>query len=222
MILPRLVGKTWIRILFIPKPAGSHKRSKSPYPSRKFLPHDIWADCAWLTRQAEVTLLNSPPPRSPQALVNCLTSTSQSKPAPHPDHRQAESISRARTAAARGRRASAGPTRRGKPAGPPATPASAHAAFVPARLRAHGWALPILGGQCKRHFVLKLRAPENLGSGSLEEETDPDADLRQSSGSERTDGASSSLTAKAKSKRRRHLTFAAAPRALPSGGASRF
>ena len=112
-----MVGKTWIRILFIPKPAGSHKRSKSP--SRKFLPHSNQADGAWLLTDKRKSRSLTPSaqvsqPKPPRALVNLphLNFPRQGRPRPttttetvRPPHEGAA------PAPARGGRASARTTR---------------------------------------------------------------------------------------------------------------
>lgn len=163
-----MVGKTWIRILFIPKPAGSHKRSKSP--SRKFLPHSNQADGAWLLTDKRKSRSLTPSaqvsqPKPPRALVNLphLNFPRQGRPTPtttetvRPPHEGAAPAPAPRGRATLQRRARA----------PTPVSASRLAAFVPVRLRPHAWALPILGGACKRHFVLSLRAPENPSPGRL-------------------------------------------------------
>lgn len=70
----------------------------------------------------------------------------------------------------------------------------------------------VLGCACKRHLVPRLQEPELLGPRSLREESDPDADRGRVATLREQKGRSSSVTAKTKSKHRRHLTSAAPPR----------
>ena len=178
VILPRLVGKTWIRILFIPKPAGSHKDQKALTLPKTPAPQ-YRADCTrLLKRQAEVTLLNSLPPRSTKMLLNLphLNFSVQALPQLRPQPRWKY------LKGSHGRHTREKPQEAEAPAPaqrPAATPQShpPHPWPPPPRMpplsrpasKLKAGPCPSSEAPCKRHFALRLRAPANLGPGSLEE-----------------------------------------------------